>query len=352
MALNAVTPGGVAMSERFQRINLAEVEDVERELIFYEMLYRGLNNKIVGPTGAGKTLLAARIVLEHTRAGGIAAHFDQEIGEGGSKATYKAHGATDAELATIHYVAFPSPRPTEVQQFVQDILDEGEDLAVFDKKPDFLRSLRLAENSNDDQSDFYGTLIDPLRNKVTTIILAPTGHAGDYGKGSRARGGSESDYKYDAIWQMKVGAPFNRETVGQIRLECTKDRWGYIGYGTAFEFEIGGDAKGGIVFRQVVGTGPAPREVSLKVFLRMQAIEAGRQIAPTRDDAKDMNDYLAWLDKHLPAGRRGSKEQRIAAVKEACELPDSQDRLVEVDTGVKRGRHDLAVRYYAAGEGA
>jgi hypothetical protein len=345
-----------AVSERFPRVNLAEIDPTRYELVLCGLAYRGLSTQIVGPTGVGKTVLATRLILEGLRSGEFRtpAHFDQEIGEGGTKATYLAHGATAAELAAIHYLGFPEVRRQEVALFVQDILDEGEDLTVFDKKPDFLRSLGLAENSNDDQSDFYGSLVDPLRTKVTTLILAPTGHVGDFGKGQRARGGSESDYKLDLIWIVSVVEPFDREKVGRLQLTCDKDRPGYIGKGTTVTFEIGGDGQGRIVFRRIAGGPATTREdaVSLEAFLMLQAIKAGRHIAPDEAKAKSMDEYLVWLDANLPQGKRGSKEQRIAAIKRACELPTSQDRLVEIDTGVKHGRHTLSVRYYAAGEEA
>lgn len=342
------------MSERFERINLADVEDVERELICHGLFYRGLNNKIVGPTGSGKTLLATRLGLDAQRAGEVFAHLDMEIGEAGSKSTYLAHGATLKELAAIHYVPMPSPRIDEAEEFVRAILDARETLAVFDKKPDFLRSMQLEENSNDDTSDFYGRLIDPLREKVTTVILAPTGHAGEHGRGSRGRGASEDDYKHDSVWQLSVTRAFDRARVGLIALTCTKDRWGYIGVDRVVEFEIGGDGNGKILFR-VVGSGfqssAAKKAVDLEDEIADRVIDCARQFAPDAANAKRRKFFLDWLEKDLVAhplssGNVGSKEQRIAAMAKAAHRPLDQDGLVEVDTGEVNRTHPIYEWYF------
>ncbi|MFN8520523.1 MAG: hypothetical protein U0667_14290 [Chloroflexota bacterium] len=327
---------------RFPRIDLAAAPDVERELVLHGLFYRGLNNKIVGPTGSGKTLLATRLVLDALRDGEVPVHLDMEIGQGGTKRNYFAHGATAQELADIHYVEFPEPKLDEARDLAQSMLDAGETFALFDKKPDFLRSMTLRENDNDDQSDFYGRLIDPLREKVTTVMLAPTGHA--YGSesdaGRRGRGGSESDYKYDAIWQLTVSEPFDLNRVGRIALRCSKDRWGFIGVGRVVEFDIGGDG-GGIVFGLASSgfqaQGPTGAS-DLEDELTDAAVSAARAIASGLEVAK--NDLTNWMDANLPHGRRGSRSQQLQAIDRAVYLPTDQDGIERRKVG-NRGPNEV-----------
>lgn len=330
------------MSERFRRVNLAEVEDIKRETLFHGMFYRGLNSKIVGPTGAGKTIFAIGTIIHVLREEGLKpVHLDMEIGEGGSKSTYRGYGATNEELSRINYVPFPEPQIKETAELVRSILDAGEDFAVFDKKPDFLRSLGLEENSNDHQSEFYGRLIDPLREKVTTVILAPTGHSGDFGKGARGRGGSESDYKYDTIWQLSVVTPFDRDKIGRISLLCTKDRWGYIGRDRVVEFEVGGDGAGNIVLNYIAsgaaGPGAASRADDRESYLSEKLVEAGRAIAPDAAHETSPAKLFEWLDAHVSDGKRGNKMERGMALHRAARRDPTLDRLVARDTGRKTG---------------
>lgn len=347
------------MSKRFPRVNLATVEIIPRKLILYGLFYRGLNHKLVGPTGTGKTVLATRLILDALREGEVPAHLDMEIGEQGSKDTYLAHGATDAEFAALHYLPFPNPTQDDVAEFVQSLIDEGETFAVFDKKPDFMRSLRMEENSNDDASDFYGTVTDPLRDKVTTVILAPTGHVTEYNRGGRGRGASESDYKYDLIWSLSVEAPFNRETVGRIALACTKDRWGYVGMGRVVRFEIGGDGQGGIVFNLLSSTLPvagsntaAPAPVNpghsadpTAEALINAAIAAAKKVAP---DPSHAVEGQARILAEMAGG--GHRAERIAAIHAAAARLDTEDGVVEIDTGIKRGRNSICRYHFRAAQ--
>lgn len=275
--------------ERFPRTSLLDVDDEELELDLDGLAYRGSVIAIVAPTGSGKTLFAERLLLDVVRQDRTPAHFDMEIGGRGTKRNYRAHGATDAEMDRIHYIELPEPRLDEAGEFVRSVIDNGEEVALLDKLPDFLRSAGKAENSNDDISDWAAEFLDPLREKCTVIVLHATGW-----EGKRMRGASELGFKLDVVWEMSVLEEFDKHRIGRLRLKCTKDRWGDIGTGKVIEYAFGGDGQGAVICQRlgetyesaVDATDAKERaERAANDLLRRSAAAAARKHAPDEDHA-------------------------------------------------------------------
>jgi hypothetical protein len=297
-------------AERFPRVDLSAVDDEPLQLDLDGLAYRGLAMAIVAPTGSGKTLFAEWLLIGARRSGRTVAHLDMEIGKRGTARNYRAHGVTPKELRGIHYVEMPEPRMEEAAEFTRAVLDNGEDVALFDKLPDFLRSARLAENSNDDVNEWAGAFLDPLRERCTVVLVHATGW-----EGNRSRGASELMFKLDVVWELKVAQEFDRHRVGRIRLKCTKDRWGDIGLGRVVEYAIGGDGKGRLVVRRVsdayeaaVDDGMTDKERRLRQrddALRRAAVATARQHAPDELHAITKSDLEALIGGYGRNARDG-----------------------------------------------
>jgi len=302
------------MSDLFPRISLADVDDEPLETTLGGLAYSGLSTLLVAPTGSGKTLLGIRLLLDALRAGSTPVHMDMEVGARGTRRNYLAHGATAKELAAIHYVPMPEATMARAEEFVAAIADEGEDVVLLDKLPDFLRVAGQAENSNDEVSDWVGRFLDPLRDRATVLVIHATGW-----EGSRSRGASELAFKFDVVWEMKVLQEFDKQRIGRVRLRCAKDRWGDIGVGRTVEYRIGGDGAGRIVVERQGESfeAEAPDDAEGRAAGRVaawaeMAVAAAKEHAPIEAAAKGMRQ----LKDLMPSGNDSDKSKGIHLAKD------------------------------------
>jgi hypothetical protein len=265
------------------RVDLSTVTGGFPPITCQGIAYSGWPTLVVGATGSGKTLVCRWLLFQEHRDGRVVGHADQEMGQHSTRAYYESMGATPDDLAAIAYWDLPSPRTEEAREFLQDVLDSEVDVLLWDKMPDFLRGAGKAENDNDAVNEFMAGFIEPIQDRVTSILIDATGHDGRH-----SRGASEKDFKVALAWLVEVIDEPKKDHVGRVRWTCTKDRFGGVGRGTTIEFSIGGDGNGKIV-GSVIGISPGDttattvknqRLLERESDLRHAAAAAGKKHAP------------------------------------------------------------------------
>lgn len=109
--------------------------------------------------------------------------------------------------------------------------------------------------------------------------------------------------------------------------------------------ELGdGETPNDLTFSQSEAAAGSSQADIMEDYLVDRVIEAAHAIAPDKLNAQPMSRFLEWLDAKLPEGKRGSKEQRIAAIARAVK----SGHLVEISTGKFAGRHEIRLYHLAA----
>jgi hypothetical protein len=204
-------------------------------------LLAGKRYLIPAPAGAGKSLVALVVAVTVVEHGGTAVILDVENGADEYARRLedilcaRDHDGTLAEACQqrLHYHYWPR-FSLEWESEAWGAAVDSADLVVFDSSRLVLSSVGLEENSNDDYAKFVSALVVPLSlTGVTTVILDNVGHDGDHSRGaSTKRDLNEVEYA------LKVGAPFDRERMGHVRLVRKRER--FSGLAGALRIDLGG----------------------------------------------------------------------------------------------------------------
>lgn len=223
-------------------------------------LIAGKRYLIPAPAGTGKSLLGLVVALGVVEAGGTAAVLDVENGADEYARRLEdalaSRGGESGEMADscverLRYFEWPALRVTWGAAEWAAALD-GADLVIFDSSRLVLSAAGLAEDSNDDYSTFVSALLIPLaRAGVTTLVLDNMGHE----ERERARGASAKADLNEVVYVVKVGAEFDRDRAGHLRLVRRRTRFAELpgelhvplgggAYGPAQAVEPGTDSDG------------------------------------------------------------------------------------------------------------
>lgn len=258
---------------RFEHTDLRTVESATPDLVIPGIVYRGWPTLIAGPTGSGKSMLAAAFAMEGVRAHLRIGHWDEEMGGSATALRYRSLGADDSMFdngvgrpSGIRYHEWQSLTISDANAFARHVVEvDGSDVVIFDPLADHLIAAGMEENANDDVTRWFGEFPQFLTQVgVASLILDGMPHDGGH-----ARGASQKAYKAALVYLVDVLDPPRKDHVGRVRLTCVKDRFGEVGQGSTLTFALGGDGNGAITFRRL----PDGEKPAQGVDRRSSAIE-------------------------------------------------------------------------------
>lgn len=205
---------------------------------------------IGGHPGEGKTTYALYCALTFIRMGRPVLWLDWEGGPRQTAMRFADLGATPEELRLLRYADAPTIA-ADVQGKALlvntvDSLGPGA-LVVYDSCSKALASNGLEENSNAEVTQWTVNCLAPLRERCTVLVLDHVAkeatRATPYPRGAGAK---KADT--DVEFYLEAAAPFNRETVGKLRLTRHKDRIGIVPHTIYYSI---GDGKGGLPLLEI-----------------------------------------------------------------------------------------------------
>lgn len=125
----------------------SEVDPTPPEKFWYQRLYRGEVNVLVGPSGSAKSLCAARIVADMSRRGEPCVYVDMEQSAGLARLRLDAAGA-DLSKVRIFDVTDPLYLPDNLDELATMIASEGFKLAVFDTATKTLKGINIYKSGD------------------------------------------------------------------------------------------------------------------------------------------------------------------------------------------------------------
>ena len=172
----------------------------------------------------------------------------------------------------------------------------GADLVVFDSSRLTLSSVGLAEDKADDYSVFVDKLLLPLAKAgISTLVLDNTGHE----QQDRSRGTSAKGDLNEVSYALKIGAPFDRDRAGHLRLVRVRQRFaglskelriplggGSYGAPEAVEAVAGDNDTSHVAFRPTVLMERASRLIEEKPGLSKRSIRTA--VKGMKNDYKDL----------------------------------------------------------------
>jgi hypothetical protein len=203
-------------------------------------LRKGKRYLIPAPAGAGKSLAALVVAVTVVEHGGTAVILDVENGSDEyARRLEDILGArdldgtlTEACRQRLHYHDWPRFSLAWTPEAWAEAID-GADLVIFDSSRLSLSSVGLAEDSNDDYAAFMAALVVPLtKASSTTIVLDNTGHDGAHARGASAKGDLN-----EVVYALTVGAEFDQDKAGHVRLTRKRER--FSGLPRSVRIELG-----------------------------------------------------------------------------------------------------------------
>lgn len=199
------------------------------------LVYAGKRHLISGPPEAAKTLLALIVALEELRAGGGAAFVDFESGPAETRRLLEDLGATDDELAAVHYFEPDGPPDTEDIDY---IVGAGVTVAIIDALAGAYDAAGLDDHKRGDIERFARSWIRPLWQRgVATVaidhVVKNSENRGKFSIGSERKLGSvDIHLGLTAVRQLHRGAN------GLIRVSTHKDRPAHLTRPHAAEIDL------------------------------------------------------------------------------------------------------------------
>lgn len=208
------------------------------------MLYAGRIHSLNGEPGVGKTILALHAALDVVRQGKPVLYLDAENGPNLIGERLEEMGAEPAALDE-HFHYYQSDESTLDREALADLMATVEEvepaLVVFDSLPDFLALAGLNENDAGDVTRWMLSVAQPIKDAGASVLLLDHLVKSPEGAGRYARGSGAKLSKVDVAWGVKLEMPFDRESVGEVKLVRRKDREGWLPERT--KFAIGGDGR-------------------------------------------------------------------------------------------------------------
>ena len=164
-------------------------------------------------------------------------YLDTENGRAIVAERLQALGADPESLDRFfHYYSSPDlPMTSEGAEAYASLIEEvSPDLVLFDSWVNFLSGAGLDENVSGDKAKWSAMYARPARDRGITVLLLD--HVPE--EGANSRGSGRKKEEMDVQWQLKNPKPFDRETVGEIKLVREKDREGWLP--KTLRFSVGG----------------------------------------------------------------------------------------------------------------
>jgi AAA domain len=200
------------------------------QLLPGDLLYAGGIHVISGEPDSGKTTLALWQMLGLLRTGRTVLMLDEEGGAEMTAEKLIALGATERDVARLHYVPFPARTWTadDVAGLAYTAVAVRPDLVLVDSAAAFLARAGLDENAAADVTRFWQHVLVPLAREHGAAVLI-IDHDAKNTAGSRfSRGSGAKLAASDVMVKVELVKPFSRAENGVLRLAVTKDRRGWL----------------------------------------------------------------------------------------------------------------------------
>lgn len=235
-----------------QRVPLGEIirQGIKPpEELIEGILLKGKVHQVFAAPGCGKSWVALYVAKKLINQGKRVLYLDTENGPRIIAERLKSMGAEEEKLEEyLHYYSSPDLPMTEesTEAYVRLLEEVNPALVVFDSWVNFLSGAGLDENVSSDIAKWSLNFSRPARDRDITVLLLD--HVPK--EGSTARGSGRKKEEMDVQWQLKNIKPFDRETMGEIKLIREKDREGWLP--KMVSFSVGGTEKG-FVFKGLDG---------------------------------------------------------------------------------------------------
>lgn len=219
-----------------------------------DILLRGKVHHLFSGSGLGKTFYSLWQAKQCVEREEPVIYLDNENGLRTVSERLSILGV-DTSLVDENLFYVPSSSMTmsreDAKSYVALLEEVDPALVVFDSWVNFLASAGLDENSNTDIARWAMAYTHPARDRgIAVLLLDHVPH-----EGSRARGATRKKDEADVQWRLHRSRPFDRGSVGEIRLILEKDREGWLPPSIAFEV---GSTLDGFIFERK-GTTPQAR---------------------------------------------------------------------------------------------
>jgi hypothetical protein len=224
----------------WQRVDLATIGDrPQSRPDICGLAYRGgIRHYYSGPHESAKTMVAYLLAIEEIRAGGTVLILDFEMGKWEARSRLRDLGATDNELARIHYF---EPEEAANEETIACLLALNPTLVIIDAAAGAYSLHGLDDNKRADAEIFARLLVRPFwQRDISTIVLdhvvKNTEARGKYAIGSERKvGGADVHLGFESVQEI------NRGGRGLYKIVTHKDRPGYLPRPKAAELELVSD---------------------------------------------------------------------------------------------------------------
>lgn len=264
---------------RFEQIRLGSYVPKPVEWLAEPILIEQAYTVATSKPGKGKTSTALALSVPLIHEGRKVVLLDQENGPDKIASLLRAMGADSASVdEQFGYFPYPSAVWEEVDELVAEVAALSPDLVIVDAKANFIAAAGLDEDLAVDLTRWHARVVQPLQAIGAAVLdLDHSGHKDD----GRPRGSSAKEAVAEASWVLQTDRAFDRKTTATLTLQRgTKNRLGVLPERVLFQ--IGGDGKGGFIFRLLEGESDRHEEDLKKkhAFIRDKVISALREHGP------------------------------------------------------------------------
>lgn len=201
------------------------------------LLYDGRRHVISGPPESAKTLIAYILLVETLRAGQTVAIVDFEMGPTAARRLLGDVGATEDELAAIHYY---EPHDPPTNGYLALVL-AGVRLVLIDAAAGAYDTSGLDDNARKDAEAFARAWIRPLwQAGITTLVVDHVTKNADT-RGKFTIGSERKVGQADVHISLDAVKPLSRGNAGIVKATVHKDRPGFLPRPTACMFHLTSD---------------------------------------------------------------------------------------------------------------
>jgi hypothetical protein len=203
-------------------------------------LYRGKVHWLQGEPESGKSVLVYGEAAHLIAQGETVVVFDEEAGQADVADKLRALGASTEDVRERLVYFDPEGRDLlrHAGRVRRLVTSRRPALVVLDSAGAFLALSGLDENHGPDFTRFIVRVLLPLAHDLDAAVVGIDHLTKKDTEGRYARGSGEKLAKVDVAYRVSAPEPFSRQATGTVMLECTKDRAGVIGRGTACRIAV------------------------------------------------------------------------------------------------------------------
>lgn len=257
------------------------------EWVLPGLIYRSQIHWWHGEPGSGKTIMLLGICYELCKQGRKVLWLDEESGQVQTARRLQGFGA-DPQVLSDRFVYHARPGitldPADLDALFRTVSEEQPDVVVIDSVADVLGQAGLDEDANRDVTAWAKAFLEPLKHEYNAAVIA-IDHVtkSKDSRGQYARGAGAKKSKTDGAWKVIKVKDFGVNRVGLIRLECDKDRDGWLE--PRLSYRIGG-TNGRIILEPVASVESSHGNALPEGELEKRVVEFLRLNAECEDDAQ------------------------------------------------------------------